>query len=367
MFLMVDWVINHMSVATGPSTANYKSISSPWNSADAFHSPCDIDYTSQTSIENCWFSTSPYGSLPDVYTEKPEIFNPLVESVANLVAQYKIDGIRLDTAKYVPQSYLQQFQQAVGVFVMGEVADGRYDYVGRYQNYLDSTLNYALWYNIVQSLALSQTLDNLGYGMYEVALNSKDPTILGTFLDNHDQARFASNSGQDIVKDSNAVTFLMFHSGIPIVYYGFEQQFHGSQDPNNREMMWTSNYDTSAVLYQYIAKLHGIRAMAAQLSGSSYYTQSVSAIMTLPNATAFERGKLVVVVNNLGARATAKSVDVPKSQYSSGDRLVDLLSCDDVVVGASGSFTSPAASGNAARVSEPLFRSLINFNLRFAS
>lgn len=353
---MVDWVINHFSVATGPSTADYSKILAPWNTADAFHPPCDVDYSNQTSVENCWVSTSPEGSLPDVFTEKSNIFDPLVTSVSNLVTKYNIDGIRLDTAKHVPQRYLQQFQNAVGVFVMGEVADGVYDYIGPYQNYLDSTLNYALFYNLQQSFAQGQTLDNVGYGMYEVKSYNKDPTVLGTFLDNHDQARFASFASDDIVKDQNAVTFLMFHTGIPIVYYGFEHRFNGGQDPDNREMMWTSQYDTSAVLYQYIKKLHDIRATAAEVTGTTFYTESITAKTTSANALSFERGKLVVVLNNLGGgqTTTAQSVDIPDSQYHQGNRLVDLISCDSVIVqGGNGGFTSPPARGNAARVSKP--------------
>ncbi|KAL9114544.1 MAG: hypothetical protein Q9227_001625 [Pyrenula ochraceoflavens] len=353
MYLMVDWVINHFSLDTGPDDADYGVFPSPWNTAEAFHPPCDIDYSNQTSVEWCWFSTSNQGSLPDVYTEKPTIFNPLVESVETLVTKYNIDGIRLDTAKYMPKEYLQQFQDAVGVFVMGEVADGNYDYVADYQKYLDSTLNYALFYNLQQSIPQNKTLDNVGYGMYYINKTNVDPTILGNFLDNHDQARIASWTGEDEFKDANAVTFIMFHSGIPIVYYGFEQRFNGAADPNNREMMWTSNYDTSTSLYQYISKLQQIRAMAADLSGPSFYDQSTTANYTDAHTLVFERGKLVIVINNVGSSGNAQTnVNIPNTQYSRGQILVDLISCQTVtVIGCTGGFYSAAAPDNLPRVS----------------
>ncbi|KAL9624624.1 MAG: hypothetical protein Q9160_001289 [Pyrenula sp. 1 TL-2023] len=351
MYLMVDFVINHFSVATEPKLADYSKFPPPWNSANAFHGACDINYKNQTSVEDCWVSTSNYGSLPDVYTELPQIFNPMVDSVSNLVKTYGFDGIRLDTAKHVPKSYLQQFQTAVNTFVIGEVADGRYDYVGGYTNSLNSVLNYGLFYNAQDVFTNSASFDNLGYGVYQAGLNSRDPTLLGTFLDNHDQPRLASHPGDDMVQDMNAVTFLMFNVGIPIIYYGFEHRFTGGEDPKNREMMWMSNYNTGAPLYQYIAKLHNIRTLAADVSGAQYYTQANWLRTTATNFMSFERGKLVIVVNNFGQSKQAQPSQINKSQYRQGDKLADLLSCDTVTVQAQdGSFTSPPAKGNAARI-----------------
>jgi alpha-amylase len=37
--------------------------------------------------------------------------------------------------------------------------------------------------------------------------------------------------------------------GIPIIYYGSEQGFNGGNDPDNREPLWTSNFNNETELY----------------------------------------------------------------------------------------------------------------------
>jgi len=40
--------------------------------------------------------------------------------------------------------------------------------------------------------------------------------------------------------------------GISIIYYGTEQGFAGCHDPDNREVLWTTAYNTSTHLYQCV-------------------------------------------------------------------------------------------------------------------
>ena len=58
--------------------------------------------------------------------------------------------------------------------------------------------------------------------------------VLVNFLDNHDVPRFLfSNPSTQALR--NAFTFIFTEQGIPCVYYGDEQDFHGGNDPANRE------------------------------------------------------------------------------------------------------------------------------------
>ena len=54
------------------------------------------------------------------------------------------------------------------------------------------------------------------------------------FLENHDQPRFQSMT-QDQALVKNAMTWTFVTDGVPILYYGQEQGYTGSGDPNNRE------------------------------------------------------------------------------------------------------------------------------------
>lgn len=77
-----------------------------------------------------------------------------------------------------------------------------------------------------------------------------DATILGTFMDNHDNARFLSDHS-DIKNYQSALVFQIFMQGIPIVYYGTEQAFNGGDDPMNREPLWT-NMNPDSDMYKFI-------------------------------------------------------------------------------------------------------------------
>lgn len=351
MSLMVDVVINHFGSIQDSGSVDYSAYPSPFNAASAFHSACAIDYTSQTSIENCWVVTTPAPSLPDVNSEDAAIFGALVDSVVDLVSNYSIDGIRLDTAKHVPKQYLTQFQEAVGVFVTGEALDGDAAYVSGYQGPLDSAINYPLWYDLIRSF-MGGSFDGLAAMISTEASSFSDVNVLTNFLDNHDQPRIASQAGDDEVRDRNAVTFLMFTSGIPMVYYGFEQRFTGAADPNNRETLWTSGYNTDTTLYKYIAQLHEIRDVASNVTDkATYFSSNVAVLGTSSEYMALQRGPVVAVVSNVGAAGTSDSFAVTGSKFSSGDSVVDLLDCTKATVGDSGAFTSPSANGEA-RVSD---------------
>jgi alpha-amylase len=175
-----------------------------------------------------------------------------------------------------------------------------------------------------------------------------DVNALTIFLDNHDQPRFASRSGDDEVKDRNAATFLMFASGIPVVYYGFEQRFTGAGDPDNREPLWTSGYNLKAGMYGYIGQLHQYRDIASSVTGKAdYFASNAKVLGTSAQYLAMARGSVVVVVSNVGAQGTADGFNVSGSQFSAGDEIVDLVSCATTTVGDGGAFTSAANNGEA--------------------
>ena len=78
--------------------------------------------------------------------------------------------------------------------------------------------------------------------------------ILGSFVDNHDNARFLSQFS-DNNKFKNALLFALTARGIPFFYYGDEQGFSGGNDPENRESLWDT-MDTASDMYKYVATIN---------------------------------------------------------------------------------------------------------------
>ncbi|KAK9367219.1 glycoside hydrolase superfamily [Lipomyces kononenkoae] len=347
MSLMVDIVINHFAANQTPPDISYSAFPSPFNSKSSFHQPCDIDYANQTSIEDCWVVTGPPPVLADINSENATVFNALVQSVVDIVKTYDVDGIRLDTAKYIPKPFLAQFQDAVGVLVTGEAFNDSTAYVSQYQGPLESAINYPLWYVLVDTFTGRTTFDYLAATIKTEERSFLDANVLTNFLDNHDVPRLASWDGDDVVRDKNAVTFLMFTSGIPVVYYGFELRFNGSGDPVNREPMWTSSYNTNATLYKYISKLHKVRDFSHVVGKASYFSSNAKILGTSAEYMALQRGPLVVVVSNVGVGGTKNSFDITASDFIPHTTIVDILSCSTTRVGHAGGFVSPPNEGEA--------------------
>lgn len=282
---MVDVVANHM----GPNIGGHKP--EPLNQQSSYHSGCEINYSDQTSIEVCSIA-----GLPDVKTENSAIRTLYQNWIKWLVKEYQFDGIRIDTVKHVEKDFWPGFQSAAGVYSIGEVFDGNPDYLAGYASVMPGLLNYAIYYpmnRFYQQQGSSQDLVNMHD---EISAKFSDPTILGTFLDNHDNARWL-NRKNDVSLLKNALAHVILARGIPIVYYGTEQGYAGGNDPANREDLWRSGFNTNADLYQAISRLSNARSKAGGLGGNDHKHLFVE-----NNVYAWSRagGDLVVLTTNRG-------------------------------------------------------------------
>lgn len=124
-----------------------------------------------------------------------------------------------------------------------------------------------------------------------------DPTALGTFLDNHDNERWLSQKN-DVPLLKNNLAYVILARGIPIVYYGTEQGFAGGADPDNREDLWRSDFNTDSDLYKTIVRLSGARASAGGLPDDDHVHLHVT-----NNAYAWSRagGDVIVFTTNTGS------------------------------------------------------------------
>ncbi|CAF4445654.1 unnamed protein product, partial [Didymodactylos carnosus] len=104
--------------------------------------------------------------------------------------------------------------------------------VGDYQRYADGVLHYPLYF-VLNEVFRDENRKSIREIDKQVQLNEEyfiDTTLCGLFLDNHDQARFMNHT-KNMILIQNALTYLMFSDGIPIFYYGTEQEYHGDSDP----------------------------------------------------------------------------------------------------------------------------------------
>jgi len=306
VWIMIDVVANHV----GPVGDNFTDIV-PFSNASFYHSSCPIlDFSNETQLLDCRLA-----DLPDLSQENNATKELLLNWIHEFVQEYHIDGIRLDTAPYLPRKFLSEFAETAGVFTIGEVFVGNFSYIAPYQEYLPGILNYPL-NDALRDVFQKQNSMKQIQEYYQLANHLwKDQTLLGVFIDNHDIPRFL-NKTHNLTNFKAAIAFSILSVGIPIVYQGDEQAFHGGEDPENREPLWTS-MDVGSEMYEWITDLIAIK------SKTQIFSENQTEIDCDDNFYAFSRGKLLAVFTN--DLKTQTRIIENQQLYSDGTILCNLL------------------------------------------
>lgn len=249
IWVMLDVVANHAAYID----TDYHLVT-PFNDSSHYHTKCQINnWNDQHEVEYCRLA-----NLPDLDQDNPYVRETLKQWVKDTVAEFKFDGIRVDTVPHVQIDFWPEYAEAAGVYQIGEALNGDIGYVANYaNNALDAMLNYPLYFTL-------QSVFNYKQSMYQIrttleaekqAFNDMDS--LGVFIDNHDNPRFLHITYSHALFKS-ALTFTVFAQGIPIIYYGSEQGFAGGHDPENRETLWT-DMNPNSELYQFIKTIVNVR------------------------------------------------------------------------------------------------------------
>ena len=307
IWVMVDVVANHV----GPVGTNYTTIN-PFNKSEHYHTKCKInDWNNQWQVENCRLC-----DLPDLNHENPWVAAELCRWVRTIITKFDFDGIRIDSVPEVPKWFWSTFTKYSGVFSIGEVFNGKWDYNKGYIGPLDSVLNYPIYWDLRDSFKtgnlkrLAQTSINIGQYF------GKDLQYMGTFVDNHDNERFLNSYGiQDHLL--SATIFSLFFTGIPFVYYGTEQGYGGGKDPANREILW-NNLNTNHYLYKSIKKAIEVRKSHKVWNNPYTILNATNSIL------AFSRGDVLIVLN-VGVSADTIISNVP---FPDGSKICDALNDD---------------------------------------
>ncbi|TQV97565.1 alpha-amylase A type-3 precursor [Cordyceps javanica] len=287
MYMMVDVVANHMG--NGPISENKPDTLSHDSS---YHPACDIDYNNQQSIEVCRVGNV----LPDINTTDPSIRQLYQDWIKWLMSTYNFDGVRIDTVKHVEKDFWPDFAWASGAYTIGEVLSGDPNYFAGYSKLMGGLLNYPIYYPLNRFYQQQDSPQALVDMHNQIASLVPDAATLGTFLDNHDQPRFLSEKN-DVSLFKNALTYVMLGRGIPIVYYGSEQGYAGGGDPQNREDLWRSGFNTTGDMYTFLQALGGVRKSHGGLPGDDHVHLFVQG-----DAYAWSRqdGAVVALTSNIG-------------------------------------------------------------------
>ncbi|KXT05837.1 hypothetical protein AC578_1103 [Pseudocercospora eumusae] len=343
MYLMVDVVTNHMAYNGGPTNVKYNTFN-PFNDQKYYHPYCKLDYSNTTSAQVCWMGDTTV-SLPDLRTEDKDVQNGFSQWITQLVANYSIDGLRLDSAMQVNQAFWPGFIKASGGYAVGEVLDGNPNTFCAWQNYMPGALNYPNFFWLNRAFASSSaTMTEIANNIQWLNSTCTDVTLLGNFLENHDNPRFPKIT-KDASLTQNAIAFTILNDGIPIVYYGQEQGFSGDVDPYNREPLWPSGYNTKSSLYTFIAKVNGARNLAIRKDSTYAATKSKVVYSDTKIMVTLKQG-LLSVFTDFGSSSGGSAIVTPsKTGFAGSTKYTDLLSCNVVKTDPSGNLAVSISYG----------------------
>lgn len=279
--------------------------------------------------------------------------NTLIAAYQWVIAEFDIDGYRIDTLKHVERAFarvfgnaMREYAQSIGkknFFTFGEVFDSEEklaQYTGRFATDpddlvgVDAALDFPLFFtlpDVVKGLRPPSALDELfrhrravqsgatGQGVL-VSTHGDAGQFFTTFLDNHDQKarfRFIDPADPDRydAQVSAAVGCLYSLLGIPVLYYGTEQGLagRGDSDENVREALWGApggGFDETNPFFVEIRKIAAVRASEPALRYGRQYFRPISGsgadfgISTAaPGIVAFSRilndREIVIVANTM--------------------------------------------------------------------
>ncbi|KZT03563.1 glycoside hydrolase family 13 protein [Laetiporus sulphureus 93-53] len=351
MYLMVDVVVNNvMGTSIMPDLSTYY-----FKEQSQYHPYCPIQWGNTTSEQDCWLGDKVV-TLPDLNTQDPTVVSGYTAWIKALVSEYEIDGLRIDgelSSSHVNMDFWPKFSSAAGVFCIGEVFDSDVAQAAQWQgtDALDSILNYPMYGALVDAFGIPGSLNTsaLTDMVTQSQKTFKDTGLLGNFLEDQDVPRW-SNFSTDPQSKYNAMVFNFMSDGIPIVYYGQEQAFHGSGDPWNREPLWPSNY-TNTTTYQLMSTLNKFRNFL--INGTTgWLNSSMEILTTSPYGIGMMKGDVVSILTNIGSPPQNVSIAV-YTPYKEETSLTDILSCEQYAVGSNGTVVVSYTEGGHATILLP--------------
>eukprot|EP01100_Stratorugosa_tubuloviscum_P000829 TRINITY_DN1186_c0_g1_i1.p1 TRINITY_DN1186_c0_g1~~TRINITY_DN1186_c0_g1_i1.p1 ORF type:complete len:461 (-),score=187.26 TRINITY_DN1186_c0_g1_i1:105-1487(-) len=328
IWVMVDIVANHV----GPVGNNFNSIV-PFNSGSDYHAQCDVkNYVCFTDeVLKCRLA-----GLPDLDQSNSYVSNELNKWIKELISNFSIDGIRADTVMYIDVNFWQNFLKSANTYIVGEIYSDL-SCCASYQNSgaISGALSYPMFFTLRDVFQKGYSMDNIQTQFFNYQNSFKDVTVLGNFIDNHDQSRFLYQNTGKVNQYKNALVYVLYSAGIPIVYYATEQYYAGGNDPNNREILWP-NFNSKSDLYLFLNSTIHYR--------KKYQVNNYSQIQrySTHDFYAFTRGNTFVAITN---QQYTLSYTITYHPYSEGTRLCNVLSTNDCVTVQNNSFKITMTNG----------------------
>jgi glycosidase len=325
----------------GTKANHLKNVFQTW----VLHDPHPVEELKRETMEG-WF----LDFLPDLNQKDPEVSRYLVQNTLWWIGTTGLDGIRMDTWQYVPNSFWRDWNTALkrefpGFKVVGEVKDGDVVHTSFFQggkvrfdgvdSGLDSLLDFPLFYPIRHAFAEGHRLDEIPKTLGKDYLYN-NPEILVTLLGGHDDGRFMSEKGATFDGLELANAFVLTTRGVPQLYYGDEIAMTGADEPTTRAdfpggfpgdkrnaFSSAGRTKEEEELFQYIRRLTHLHRQLEPLKRGTLFNLYVSD-QQYAYARKWNSQVAIVVINN-DTKSTTVEFDVGPVGLGDGVELKDQL------------------------------------------
>ncbi|NJC21660.1 glycosidase [Arthrobacter pigmenti] len=337
------------------------------NDPSLYHNRGDTTFAGEDSYYGDFFG------LDDLFTEHPTVVDGMKEIYQTWIADFGVDGFRIDTMKHVNDEFWQEFGPDVlafareqgkdEFFMFGEVFDTTKDFTSQYttRNSMQAVLDFPFQdaaRGFASRSADAGTLEDFFLADDWYTDTDSNAYSLPTFLGNHDMGRIggfiaADNPGAPeselLARDGLAHELMYFSRGNPVIYYGDEQGFTGpGGDQDARQTLFASqvpeyldddllgtssthaedNFDTSHPMYQKIQELAEVTEDHPALRDGAHqhrYAADGPGIYAFSRIDTRRQREYVVALNNSTKEQTASiPTYLPgrpfKKVYGDGDR-----------------------------------------------
>ncbi|HKH17390.1 MAG TPA: alpha-amylase family glycosyl hydrolase [Solirubrobacteraceae bacterium] len=317
------------------------------NDVTLYHNRGDTTFTGEDSYYGDFFG------LDDLFTEHLQVVQGMIDVYETWIADFGVDGFRIDTMKHVNDEFWQRFGPEVlafarahgksEFFMFGEVFDTTKSFTSHFTttDRMQAVLDFPFQAAAQGFAASSRPTDQLKtFFEADDWYTDADSNVyqLPTFLGNHDMGRIGhfvatANAGAGdaewLSRDRLAHELMYLSRGNPVVYYGDEQGFTGSGgDQVARQTMFASlvpeyrdddligttsthaqsNFEPGHPLYQSIAGLAQLtRSHGALRDGAQQHrlSQPGAGVYAFSRIDREQQREYLVALNNAEAAKTA--------------------------------------------------------------
>jgi glycosidase len=316
-----------------------------------YHNRGNTSFTGENSLYGDFFG------LDDLWTERKEVVDGMVDIYSYWIREFGVDGFRIDTTKHVNMQFWQVFGPAIikaaearGIgdfFAFGEVFDQHFGspFMSEFstEGKLQATIDFG--FQVVARDFASKSGPTNGLSQFFASddyYTDADSNAYAqpTFLGNHDMGRIGyflqrvdqqgASDAELLARSKLAHALMFFARGQPVVYYGDEQGFVGDGgDKDAREDMFANtvpsyadndligtnkssaddNFDENHPLFQAIrsyAQLHERYPALRRGAQIDRYSTDGPGIYAFSRIDRNERIEFVVAYNNSEAPASAR-------------------------------------------------------------